>query len=111
MKRDLPWVEVEPVVGNFHLVSIHNFLSENTIAVPESVAPRWVVQCGERVQEACGKATETTVAQRSVAFLLDNVFHAESEIGQTVCGKSAKAQESLSNGAAAYLWRCPSYQR
>ena len=31
-----------------------------------------------------GKATETTVTQCSVTFLLDDVFHAESEIGQTI---------------------------
>ena len=70
------------------MVSIHNLLTENTITVPESVAPRWVVQCGERIEEASGKATETTVTQCSVTFLLDDVFHAESEIGQTVFSKS-----------------------
>jgi hypothetical protein len=90
-----PGVEVEPVVRNLHLISIHNLLTENTVAVPESVTPCRIVQCGERVEEAGGKATKTTITQSSVTFLLNDVFHAESKIGQTVFRESVVVLEAL----------------
>jgi hypothetical protein len=82
-QHDIPWVEVEPVVRNLHLVPINDFLTEDTIAVAKSVAPSWVVQCGKRVEEASSKTTETSVSQGCVAFLFDDVLHVEAELGKT----------------------------
>jgi hypothetical protein len=79
----LPWVEVKPVVRNLHLVSVDDLLTEDTVAVAESVSPRWVVQCGKRVEETSSKTTETSVSESSVAFLFDDVLHVEAELGKT----------------------------
>lgn len=43
---ELPRVEVEPVVGYFHLISIDDLLLENTISVSQAVAPGRVVERG-----------------------------------------------------------------
>jgi hypothetical protein len=54
---ELPGIEVKPVVRNLNLISIHNFLLENTISVSEAIAPSRVVERRERVQEASSKST------------------------------------------------------
>ena len=79
----LPWVEVEPVVRNLHLVSVDDLLTEDTVAVAESVSPCWVVERGERIEEASSETAETSVSESSVAFLFDDVFHVEAELGKT----------------------------
>lgn len=37
--RELPWVEIEPVIGDLNLISIDDLLLKDTIPVPESIAP------------------------------------------------------------------------
>lgn len=81
---DLPWVEVKPIVRNFNLVSVNNFLTEDAVAVTKSVAPGRIVQSCERVEETSGKTTKATVAQCCISFLLDDVLHAESKVTETL---------------------------
>ena len=46
MALELPWVEVQPVVGNFDLVSVDNLLLKDTVAVAQAVTPGRVVERG-----------------------------------------------------------------
>lgn len=82
---ELPGVEVEPVVWDLDLVSVHNLLLKDTISVAQAVAPSWVVERRHRVEEAGGKTSETTVAERGVVLLGYDIFHAEAEVGETLC--------------------------
>ncbi len=81
--RKLPWVKVQPVVGNFNLVSINNFLLEDAVAVAKTVAPGGVVERSQAVEEAGSETAEAAVAQGSIVFLCNNVFNSETEIGKT----------------------------
>lgn len=80
--RKLPGVKVQPVVGNFNLVSVDNLLLENAVTVAKTVSPGGVVERGETVEEAGGKATKTAVSESSVVFLGNNVFNSETKIGK-----------------------------
>jgi hypothetical protein len=62
MSRELPRVEVKPVIWDFDLVAIHDFLLEDTIAVAETVTPSGVVQRCKTVKKAGGETTKTAVA-------------------------------------------------
>lgn len=84
-RGDLPWVEVEPVVGNLNLITVDNLLLEDTVAVPQTVAPGWVVEGCKTVQEASSETTQATVAQSSIMLLLNNVLNAETKLGKTSC--------------------------
>lgn len=52
VSRELPGIEVEPVIGNLNLVSVDNLLLEDTISVSQTIAPGRVVERGETVQKA-----------------------------------------------------------
>lgn len=84
MSGELPWVEIEPVIWNLDLVSIHNFLLENTISVSQTVTPRGVVEGGHGVQKAGRQSTETSVSESSIVFLTDDILDAETEIVEAV---------------------------
>ena len=69
MSREFPGVEVEPVIRNLDLISIHNFLLEDTVSVAKPISPRRIVQSGHTVKEACRKSAKTTVSESSVVLL------------------------------------------
>lgn len=79
MTRELPRVEVEPVVWDLDLVTVDDLLLEDTVSVTQTVAPRGVVERGETVQEAGSQTAQTTVAQSGVVLLLDNVLDTEAQ--------------------------------
>lgn len=83
MARELPGVEVKPVVGHLDLVPINDFLLEDTVTVSQTVAPRGEVERCKTVEETSGKTTETTVAKGSVMLLRDHIFNTETELGKT----------------------------
>jgi hypothetical protein len=81
--RELPRVEVQPIVRNFNLVSVNDLLLENTVSVSKTVAPRWEVERGQTVEEASCKSAKTSIAQGSVVLLGDNILNPEAKIGKT----------------------------
>ncbi len=83
MAGKLPGVKVQPVVGNFHLVAVNDFLLDDAVAVAETVAPGWVVKGCQAVKEAGCQAAETAIAQSGVVLLLDNVLDPKAKIGKT----------------------------
>lgn len=83
MSRKLPRVEVKPVVGDFDLVSIDDLLLEDSVSISKTVAPGGVVERSQAVEEAGCETTEAAIAQRSVVFLSNDVFDAESKISET----------------------------
>lgn len=80
----LPRIEVKPVIGHLDLVTIHNFLLEDSISVSQPVTPSWVVEGGERVQETGSQSTQTTISKSSIVLLIDDVLDAETKLGKTL---------------------------
>ena len=85
MSGKLPRIEIKPVIGYLDLVSINNFLLENTIAVSQTITPSRVIEGRQGVQEASSQSTQTTISKRSIMLLVDNVFDTETEILKTTC--------------------------
>jgi len=84
MTGELPWVKVEPVIWNLHLVSIDDLLLEDAVSVSKSVSPCWVIECCETVEEACSKPSKTAVAESSIMFLRDDVLNPETKLGKSL---------------------------
>jgi len=84
MSRELPWIEVQPIVRDLDLISIYDFLLENTITVSQSVAPRRVVQRGQTVEETSRKTAQTSITKRSVVLLLDNILDTEAKVRKSL---------------------------
>ncbi len=50
--RNFPRIsEIEPIIREFHLITIDNFLSEDSVSVTDTVTPSWVVHCGQGIHE------------------------------------------------------------
>lgn len=75
--RKLPWIEIEPVIGDLNLIAIDNLLLKNTIPVPESIAPSWQVHRRHTIKEARGKSSETTITKCCIMFLGNDVFNSK----------------------------------
>jgi hypothetical protein len=84
VSRELPRVVVQPVIWNFHLIAINNLLLEDSIAVTETVAPSWVVECRHAIQETSRQTSKATVAQRGVMFLGNDILNTEAKIVQAI---------------------------
>ena len=84
--RELPGVEVEPVVWHLDLVAVDDFLLEDTVAVPEAVTPGRVVEGSQTVEEAGSETAETAVSESSIVFLVDDILDSEAEVGETGLG-------------------------
>ena len=68
---DLPWVTLsQPKIRNLHLVTILKGLSEDTILISNTITPGWDLESSERIEEACGESSKTTVSECSIMFLL-----------------------------------------
>jgi len=87
MSRELPRVEIKPVVGDLNLITINDFLLEDTIPVPQTITPSRIVQRCQTVEEAGSQTAQSAIAQRSVVLLLNNVLDAETEVGKTSLGE------------------------
>ncbi len=82
---ELPGVKVEPVVGDFDLVSVDDLLLEDAVTVSQTVAPGRKVERGQAVEEAGGKSAETSISQSGIMFLFNDVLNAETQVGKTSC--------------------------
>ena len=86
MSRELPRVEIKPVVRDLDLIAIDDLLLEDTVAVPQAVAPGGVVQRGQGVQETRSQTTKAAVTQRGVVLLLDDILDPETEFREAIYG-------------------------
>jgi hypothetical protein len=84
MTRKLPRVEVEPIIWHFNLVAIDNLLFEDSISIAEAITPSGIIEGSHAVQETCGKASKTTVSERSVMLLANYVLHTETKLGKAL---------------------------
>lgn len=82
MAGELPGVKVKPIIGNLDLVAVDNLLLEDSVSVPQTVAPSGEIKRGKAVEEASGKPTKATIAQSSIVLLADNVLNAEAQISK-----------------------------
>lgn len=69
MSRKLPGVEIQPVIGDLDLISIHNFLLEDSVSIAKPISPRRIIQSSHTVKETCRKSAKTTVSKSSVVLL------------------------------------------
>ena len=82
---DLEWIEVHQTgVGCLKLTTFGgDQLLKVAVLVPKRVSPNGELLRGRRIQEARGKAAETTVSERAVAFLCEEVLEVETEFVDT----------------------------
>lgn len=83
VSREFPGVKVEPVIGNLNLVTVYDFLLEDAVSVPQTVAPGGVAQGSQAVQEARREPAEAAVSEGCVVLLLDDVFDPEAKVGES----------------------------
>ena len=60
----------KPVVGNFFLISVLNFLLEHTIAVTDTAAVCRITQGCQRIQEASCQSSQTAISQSCIRLLI-----------------------------------------
>lgn len=75
--RELPWVEIEPVIGDLNLISIDNLLLKDTIPVPKPIAPSRKVHRRHTIEEARGESSKTTISKRCIMFLGNDVLNSK----------------------------------
>lgn len=80
MSRELPRVEVQPVVRDLYLIPVDDLLLEDTVSISQTVAPGGVIQGGQGVQETRSQATQPTIAQGRIMLLLNDILDAETQI-------------------------------
>jgi len=80
---ELPGVKVKPVVRHLNLIPIDNFLLENTISISKTITPGGVVERGQTVKETRSQSAKTTVTQRSIVLLSDDILNSESKLSKT----------------------------
>ena len=60
----------QPVIRNLYLVTIFNFLFEQTIMIADTAAISTVAQSCQRVQETSGQTSQSAVSKSRVRFLV-----------------------------------------
>jgi hypothetical protein len=83
VSRELPGVKVKPVIRHLDLVSVYNFLLEDSISISKTVTPGRVVEGGQTVKETSSKSAKTTVAQCSIVLLSNDILNSEAELSKT----------------------------
>ena len=71
--------QAQPVVGQLHLLPVHNLLLENAQLVADGVAPGGYVQGGHGVQIAGGQTAQTAVSESRVGLGLEEVGGVEAK--------------------------------
>ena len=79
----LPHVAVvQPAVGQFHLLAVHDALAEQSVFIADGAAHGRQVQAAQAVQEACGQAAQAAVAQSGFRFFLQHVLDIDAQFLQ-----------------------------
>ncbi len=78
--------EAHPVVGQFDLVAVAEFLAEKAELIMDAVANGGVIEGGEGIEEAGGETAETAVAEAHVVFLATDFFDVVAEFLERLLG-------------------------
>lgn len=62
VSRELPGVKVEPIIGNLDLIPVDDFLLEDAVSVPQTIAPGGVAQGRQAVEEASRETAEAAIS-------------------------------------------------
>lgn len=81
---ELPGVKVQPVVRHFDLVTVNDFLFEDSVSVTKTVTPGGVVETSQAVEEASSKSTQAAIAQTCIVLLGDDVLDSETKLRETL---------------------------
>src|SRR6266404_26754 len=72
---NLPGVVVaEPVVWILLLPAVHYGLFEHAVFITQTIACRWELHRGHRIEEACREAAQATVPKAGIWLLLDQFY-------------------------------------
>ena len=74
---------LQPVIRNFLLVTVFNFLFEHTVFVTNTASICRISQRCQRIQEACSQTAQTAVTQSVVSFGIFNHIQIQSQFFQS----------------------------
>src|SRR5699024_3527572 len=60
----------QPVIRNLYLISVFNFLYEQTIMITNTAAIGTIPQCCQRIQETGSQASQSSVSKSRIRFLV-----------------------------------------
>lgn len=66
------------------MVTVNDFLLEDSVSVAETVAPSRIVEGSQAVEEACGESSQATIAKTCIMLLADDVFDSEAKLRETI---------------------------
>src|SRR5450755_4707030 len=90
---DLEWSAVGlPAVGLLALKSANDFLLEQPELVVDAIAITGHVERGQRLEEACGQATKSAIAEPCIRLAVENFVEAHTETGKHSATELLNAQ-------------------
>ena len=75
--RKLPRVEVQPIIWYLDLISVDDFLLEDTISVTQAIPPSRIIQRSHAVKKTRSQPAEAAVAESSVMLLGYDILDSE----------------------------------
>ncbi len=73
---------LQPLVGNFQLIAVFDFLLEHSIMVADTAAVCHIAQGRQRIQEASRQSAKTAVSQRRIRLLILNQVQITAQLFQ-----------------------------
>ncbi len=94
--------DLQPVVGELHLLALHDLLLEEAQLIADGVAGGGDLQGGHGLQVAGGQTAQTAVAQAGVGLHLEEVGGGEAQVlnGLLELGQDPQVEGVLLQGAA-----------
>lgn len=79
---------VQPKIWNLDLVTVSQSLFEDTILIPDTIAPGWDLESGQRINEASGQSSKTTITKSCIVFLLVELLQIIAHVHQCILERS-----------------------
>ena len=95
--------QLHPVVGQLHLLALHDLLLEDAQLVADGITGGWDLQGGHAVQVAGGQAAQAAVAEAGVGLHLEDVGGLEAQLVDGLVQRTQQLQiEGILHQAAAH---------
>ena len=82
----------QPDIRHFHLHSVHNHLTEQTVLIAKRKSHCGIVERGQRIHKAGGKATESPVSESRVRLAFIKIVQLKPQIRQRLFVSARKTQ-------------------
>ena len=83
---------LQPVVGDFYLVAVNDFLLKQTVLITDGAAMARQMMCCHGIDKAGSKTAQTAVAQTSIGFFFVNLVQVQLEVAQRFLNRFLNAQ-------------------